>query len=395
MMMMVSIAIASLALLIWLFLLLFWGGFWHCQPHLPTSTALAPQPLCTIVPARDEADLLPITLRSLLQQDYPGLHRVVLVDDHSTDKTADVARQVAASLGKSDALHVLTAQPLPSGWTGKVWALEQGLRYGRALDPTPAYFFLTDADIDRDTDNLQRLVAQAQQEQLDLTSLMVLLRCKSFWEQLLIPAFVFFFQKLYPFQWANNANHNAAAAAGGCLLLSRQAVDRLGGLEIIKDALIDDCTLAKAVKLTPSGQANHKIWLGLSKSARSLRPYDSLATIWDMVARSAYAQLQYSPLLLLGTLLGMVLVYIVPPVAAIGGVVMGNVVLMAIGFATWVLISLAYWPTIRFYETWPGWVVALPAIALLYMAMTLDSALRHYQGRGGLWKGRTMGNYHE
>jgi len=317
---MIFSAIALLTFLIWLFLILFWGGFWRCNVILPQGELAISPTVCAIVPARNEADVLPMTLRSLLQQDYPGVYSVILVDDHSSDNTAQVAQEVAESLGKRDRLQILTSKPLPPGWTGKLWAMEQGLRQGRALDPTPDYFFLTDADIDRDKDNLQRLVAQAQQTRSELTSLMVLLRCKSFWEQLLIPAFVFFFQKLYPFAWVNNPQRNLAAAAGGCTLLSRQAVDRLGGLEVIKDAIIDDCTLAQAVKKPSSEGINHQIWLGLTKSARSLRPYDSLETIWDMVARSAYAQLQYSPLLLLGTLLGMTLVYLVPIVAIIGGI---------------------------------------------------------------------------
>lgn len=387
--MMIWIAIALLSLGIWLFLLLFWGGFWRCDVILPDRDLAQYPPICAIVPARNEADVLPMTLRSLLQQDYPGQYSVILVDDHSSDNTAQVAAEIAASLGKSEILQVLTSQPLPSGWTGKLWAMEQGLRWGRALDPTPAYFFLTDADIDRDRDNLRRLVAQAQQTRSQLTSLMVLLRCKSFWEKLLIPAFVFFFQKLYPFAWVNNPQRNWAGAAGGCTLLSCAAVDRLGGLEVIKNAIIDDCNLAQAVKIESAPETNHQIWLGLTKSARSLRPYDSLGTIWDMVARSAYAQLQYSPLLLIGALLGMILVYLVPAIAIGVGIVTGNWLLLAIGLATWLLMSGAYLPTIRFYNCWPGLAFTLPAIALFYTAMTLDSALRHYQGRGGMWKGRS------
>ncbi|MFP4296829.1 MAG: glycosyltransferase [Spirulinaceae cyanobacterium] len=391
--MMILSAIALLTLAIWLFLILFWGGFWRCNVILPDRDLVRSPTVCAIVPARNEADVLPMTLRSLLQQDYPGFYSVILVDDHSTDNTAEVAQEVATNLGKRDRLQILTAKPLPPGWTGKLWAMEQGLRQGRALDPTPDYFFFTDADIDRDEDNLQRVVAQAQQTRSELTSLMVLLRCKSFWEQLLIPAFVFFFQKLYPFAWVNNPQRNLAAAAGGCTLLSRQAVDRLGGLEMIKDAIIDDCTLAQAVKKPSFDGTKHQIWLGLTKSARSLRPYDSLQTIWDMVARSAYAQLQYSPLLLLGTLLGMTLVYLVPIVAMIGGIWTGNWLVLGLGMGTWLLMSGAYLPTIRFYDCWPGFALTLPAIALFYTAMTLDSALRYYQGRGGMWKGRSYSHH--
>ncbi|MEC4804960.1 MAG: glycosyltransferase [Jaaginema sp. PMC 1079.18] len=384
------IIVALLSWGIWVFLLLFWGGFWRCDIVLPDGELGQFPPVCVIVPARNEADVLPITLRSLLQQDYPGKYQVVLVDDHSNDNTASIATEIAESLGKSEILKILTSQPLPSGWTGKLWAMEQGLQWGRTLDPIPAYFFLTDADIDRDKDNLQRLVAHAQQGRSQLTSLMVLLRCQSFWEKLLIPAFVFFFQKLYPFAWVNNPQQSWAAAAGGCTLLSRAAVERLGSLATIKDAIIDDCTLAQAVKTPPTvGGTHQKIWLGLTKSAWSLRPYDSLATIWDMVARSAYAQLQYSPFLLIGTLLGMMLVYLVPIAAIIVGIGGGNGLLLGVGISTWLLMSFAYWPTLRFYNRGLGWALTLPAIALFYTAMTLDSALRHYQGRGGMWKGRS------
>ncbi|MBD2770897.1 glycosyltransferase [Iningainema tapete] len=389
-----------LSLTIWVGLLLFWGRFWLADQQLEeTETKLEEFPaVCAVIPARNEADLLPITMRSLLLQDYPGSFSVLLVDDHSTDGTAQVALNTAQTLKKDQQLHILTAQPLPSGWTGKLWAINQGIhavetrhvetrhvetRHVASLQQTPEYFLLTDADIEHDVGNLRRLVAKAVQDDLDLVSVMVRLRCESFWEKLLIPAFVFFFQKLYPFPWVNNPNNKTAAAAGGCILIRREALTRIGGIQVVRQALIDDCALAEAVK-----KSKGRIWLGLSSLTRSLRPYPSLGTIWDMVARTAYTQLNYSPLLLLGTLFGMTLIYLVPPVGAIAGSLTGNWLVAATGLSAWLLMTLAYFPTIRFYKCSPLWAFCLPAIALLYTLMTLDSALRHWQGRGGAWKGR-------
>ena len=340
--------------------------------------------VCAVIPARNEADMLPLSLRSLLLQDYPGELRIVLVDDHSTDGTADVARQTAAELGKADLLTVIQAEPLPTGWTGKLWAMEQGDRYTQTLDPRPDYMLFTDADIEHDRHNLARLVAKAAQDNLDLVSLMVLLRCESFWEKLLIPAFVFFFQKLYPFPLANNPNSKVAAAAGGCILIRRTALERIGGLQILRQALIDDCSLARAVK-----KSGGKIWIGLTQTTRSLRPYETLETIWTMVARTAYTQLNYSPLLLLGAVFGMALVYLVSPIATFTGLLTANWALSLAGLAGWALMTLAYFPTIRLYGLSLGWAVLLPAIALLYNLMTIDSAIRHWRGKGGAWKGRT------
>jgi hopene-associated glycosyltransferase HpnB len=248
---------------------------------------------------------------------------------------------------------------------------------------TPDYFLLTDADIEHHPSNLRRLVAKAEAQKLDLVSIMVRLRCQSFWEQLLIPAFVFFFQKLYPFSWVNNPKKATAAAAGGCILIHSEALNRIGGLQIIRQALIDDCSLAKAVKST-----HGKIWLGLSTLTYSLRPYDSLKTIWDMVARSAYTQLNYSPFLLIGSLLGMTLVYLLPPIAIIFGLVLGNWIITLISVIGYLLMTFAYFPIIRFYKCSPVFAFSLPIIAFLYTSMTIDSALQHWQGRGGAWKGR-------
>ncbi|MFN6464257.1 MAG: glycosyltransferase [Nostoc sp. DedVER02] len=398
-----------LSLTIWLVLLCFWGQFWRTDQQLEvTGTQLQSLPVvCAVVPARNEAELIPTTLRSLLLQDYPGSFNVFLVDDRSTDGTANFAEGVAHAVGKPQQLHIISGESLPVGWSGKLWAVEQGIKSASKF--APDYFLLTDADIEHDPSNLRRLVAKAVQEDLDMVSVMVRLRCDSFWEKLLIPAFVFFFQKLYPFRWVNNPKNSTAAAAGGSILIAREALERIGGIQVIRQALIDDCALAQAVKRgtgdwglgtgkefsqfpIPNSQSpipsQGRIWLGLSSLTRSLRPYDSLATIWDMVARTAYTQLNYSPLLLLGTLLGMPLIYLVPPVCVILGAVWGSWAIALTGLLGWLLMTFAYYPTIRFYKCSPWLAFSLPAIAFLYTLMTLDSALRHWQGRGGAWKGR-------
>ncbi|MEI3649540.1 MAG: glycosyltransferase [Dolichospermum lemmermannii FEM_B0920] len=379
-------SLTLLSLVIWLFLILFWGQFWRVNHQLEANkdkdidNNTLPT-VCVIIPARNEADVIPVSLRSLLLQDYPGKFTIFLVDDQSSDGTANVAQEVAHNLDKTQQLQIVTSTSLPPGWTGKLWAMEQGLQTASTL--TPDYFLLTDADIEHDPSNLHRLVAKAEAQKLDLVSIMVRLRCQSFWEQLLIPAFVFFFQKLYPFSWVNNPKKANAAAAGGCILIHSEALNRIGGLQIIRQALIDDCSLAKAVKST-----HGKIWLGLSTLTYSLRPYDSLKTIWDMVARSAYTQLNYSPFLLIGSLLGMTLVYLLPPIAIIFGLVLGNWIITLISFIGYLLMTFAYFPIIRFYKCSPVFAFSLPIIAFLYTSMTIDSALQHWQGRGGAWKGR-------
>ena len=387
----IGLGLTSLSLGIWIGLLCFRGQFWRCDQRLENGRGESPQlsgdeypSVCAVIPARNEAEMLPMTLRSLLQQSYPGEFTIILVDDHSTDGTAEFAQGMAEALLKRDRLKVIAAAPLPSGWTGKLWAMAQGIEKAENLTPLPDYFLLTDADIEHDVNNLSRLVAKAQQDDLDLVSLMVLLRCQSFWEKLLIPAFVFFFQKLYPFRWVNDPKNSTGAAAGGCILIRREALTRIGGIATLCDALIDDCTLGQAVKST----SKNGIWLGLSQRTRSKRAYDSLKTIWDMVARTAFTQLNYSPWLLLGTLIAMTLVYIVPPVGGIWGGLTGNWLVAIAGFTTWLLMGIAYLPTIKLYRCSRWLAFALPAIAFLYTLMTIDSALRHWQGKGGAWKGR-------
>jgi hopene-associated glycosyltransferase HpnB len=412
------LGLALLSVGIWLGLLTLWGGFWRCDQQLDETQAEAlaivdrptDQPpelprewptVCAVIPARNEADVLPQSLTSLLGQSYPGHFQMILVDDQSSDGTGAIAHQLAQEMGCPERLTVLSGAALPPGWTGKLWAMEQGVRRAEQLTPAPDYLLFTDADIAHEAGNLHRLAAKALQDDLDLVSLMVRLRCQSRWEQFLIPAFVFFFQKLYPFPLVNNPHSAIAAAAGGCILLRRTALEKIGGLQILRQALIDDCSLGIAVKqlrhtvssslpskpnnlLQPTG----KIWLGLTQTTISLRPYDSLQTIWDMVARTAYTQLNYSPLLLLGTVLGMALVYLVAPVALIAGVATAHWQIAIAGLLGWLLMAIAYWPTVHFYRLSPLWALSLPAIALLYNLMTIDSALRHWRGQGGAWKGR-------
>ena len=390
-----------LSLAIWIYLLVFRGGFWRTDEQLEignksinidrgTNLECKNLPLvCAVIPARNEADVIAMSVRSLLKQDYSGSFKIFLVDDGSTDGTANIAQGAANALEKSSQLEIVTAAPLAAGWTGKLWAMEQGIR--QASEVTPEYFLLTDADIEHDVANLRRLVTKAISDNLDIVSVMVRLRCESFWEKLLIPAFVFFFQKLYPFRWVNNPRKKIAAAAGGCILIRREALARIGGIQVIRQALIDDCALANAIKSNGSG----RIWLGLSDLTRSLRPYLSLRSIWDMVARSAYTQLNYSPFLLFGTVLGMVLVYLVAPLLVIVGILTDNWLLIAGGLLTWLLMTLAYLPTLRFYKCSPWLAFSLPCIAFFYTLMTLDSAWRHWQGRGGSWKGRVYGATHK
>ncbi|MBD2448886.1 glycosyltransferase [Nostoc sp. FACHB-152] len=383
----ILLGLMILSLVIWLGLLSLRGQFWRLDQKLEvTEPQLKSLPsVCVVIPARNEADVLPMSLRSLLLQDYPGNFNIFLVDDRSTDRTAAFAEGVAHALDKAQQLHIISGKPLPSGWSGKLWAVEQGIQYVETLyiKSLPDYFLLTDADIAHDIRNLQRLVAKAEQEDLDLVSVMVRLRCDTFWEKFLIPAFVFFFLKLYPFRWVNNPKNSTAAAAGGSILIRRTALERIGGIQAIRQALIDDCALANAVK-----SSHGRIWLGLSNLTCSLRPYNSLQTIWDMVARTAYTQLNYSPLLLLGTVVAMTLIYLIPPLGLLLGVVLGNWIIALTGLSAWLLMAIAYLPIIRFYKCSPLFAFSLPAIAFLYTLMTIDSAIRHWQGRGGAWKGR-------
>ncbi|WP_044107404.1 glycosyltransferase [cyanobacterium endosymbiont of Epithemia turgida] len=385
--------ITILSLIIWLYLLLFRGKFWLSNQKIdPEKISLTTYPsVCVVIPARNEADVLPVSLISLLNQDYLGDFKIILVDDQSDDGTTEIAYELATIFDKTDRLTVISGELLSSGWSGKLWAMEQGIKYIKEQNLHPDYILFTDADIEHHKTNLRELVGKSQQENLALTSLMVRLRCQSIWEQFLIPAFVFFFEKLYPFLWVNDPHHKMAAAAGGCILIRQDILEQVGGLEIVRQALIDDCSLAAAVKLKLQDVSENPpqgIWLGLSEKTCSLRPYDSLETIWDMVARTAYTQLNYSPLLLIGTVMGLTIIYIVPPVSLIWGLVVGNSLITSLGGITWLLMSISYLPTLRLYKTSLLWSISLPAISFLYLLMTIDSALRHWRGKGGRWKGR-------
>jgi hopene-associated glycosyltransferase HpnB len=374
-------AVAAIALAVWLYLLLARGSFWRCSERddWPATELAAWPAVAAVVPARNEADCIGGSIASLLAQGYRGQWTVILVDDDSSDGTGDTARRVA---GNDPRLHVLRSRGLPAGWTGKLWAVKQGLDAAAALPQPPRYVLLTDADIVHSPDSVTRLVAHAERNGLVLTSLMVKLACESFAERVAVPAFIFFFQMLYPFSWVNRQQSAVAAAAGGCMLVRPDVVRQAGGIEAVRGALIDDCALAKALK------AHGPIWLGLTERVRSIRRYHTLADIRRMVARSAYAQLRYSPLVLAATLAAMALTYLVPPVMTI----LGSNIERVIAAGAWGLMFLAFQPTLRFYRLSPLWGLALPAIALQYMLFTLDSAHQYVRGRGGSWKGRMQAN---
>jgi hopene-associated glycosyltransferase HpnB len=376
-----------MVLAIWLYLIAARGGFWRAADRDDDSLGFAgPWPAVTaIIPARDEADCIGDTVSSLLRQTYPGAFTVIVVDDQSRDGTARVAQDAAAALGAAERLTVLSGRPLPAGWTGKLWAQQQGVALAANAPAPPQYLLLTDADIAYAPDALTHLVARAEAGGLVLTSLMAKLRCKSFAERMFVPAFIFFFQMLYPFAWANDPRRATAAAAGGCMLARRDALDAIGGVAAIRDALIDDCALAKALK------ARGPISLTLTERVHSVRAYPAVEDIRRMVSRTAYAQLRYSPLLLAGTVLGLALTYLAPVALAIfaGGVA------QIIGLFVWALMALAFRPTLRFYALSWFWAPLLPLIAAMYMAFTIDSAYQHARGRGGMWKGRAQANISE
>jgi hopene-associated glycosyltransferase HpnB len=372
------------ACVVWAYLLVARGGFWRARDRDDRDQALPPPDrwprVVAVVPARDEAVLVAGTVDSLLQQRHPGSFSVILVDDQSSDDTAATARRAAAAAGATDRLTVLSGAPPPAGWSGKLWAVAQGVRHADTLPEPPEYLLLTDADVMHAPQALTVLVTRARAGGLVLTSLMVRLRCESLAERALIPAFVFFFQMLYPFRWVNVPEHRTAAAAGGCMLVRRDGLLAAGGIEAIRGALIDDCALARRMK------DRGPIWLGLTERARSRREYPRPGDIRRMVARTAYVQLRESPLLLTGTVLGMGLTYLAPPLLAC----FGGGAARILGVAAWAMMALAYQPTLRFYRRSRIWGLLLPGIALVYLLFTLDSAWQHWRGRGGMWKGRAQ-----
>ncbi|MFJ6567594.1 glycosyltransferase [Streptomyces sp. NPDC091292] len=373
---------AAGSLAAWLWLLLGQGFFWRTDVRLPPSEAPRAWPsVCVVVPARDEAAVLPMSLPSLLAQDYPGPAEVFLVDDGSSDGTGKLARELSERYGGL-ALTVTSPGEPPAGWTGKLWAVRHGIALARAREPE--YLLLTDADIAHEPDSLQELVAAARTGDYDLVSQMARLRVESVWERLVVPAFVYFFSQLYPFRRINRRGSRTAAAAGGCVLLRTDAAERARVPDSIRHAVIDDVALARAVKAT----GGH-IWLGLAERVDSIRPYPRLHDLWRMVSRSAYAQLRHQPLLLLGTVLGLALVYLVPPVAFCAGVLTDSWVPVLLGGLAWLVMTATYIPMLRYYRQTLWLAPLLPATAFLYLLMTVDSAVQHYRGRGAAWKGRT------
>jgi hopene-associated glycosyltransferase HpnB len=410
---MLALGIAcAAAALAWLYLVAAHGGYWRTSQRLPRVSGEpdAWPDVVAIVPARNEAEMLPVTLPGLLGQEYPGALSVIVVDDASSDGTGEVAAKLAA--GSARPLRVISGVPPPEGehWAGKVWAMAQGLREAGPFAPGPGgYLLFTDADIAwAAPDMLRRLVAAAEGDDRDMVSQMALLRTAAGWERVVVPAFVYFFAQLYPFRRVNVPGSRTAAAAGGCMLIRRSALEKAGGLAPIRGALIDDVAMGRMIK-----RQRGRCWLGLTRQVVSVRPYPGLASLWQMVARSAYTQLRCSPLVLAGTLTGLLFLYALPPAGAITGLVdlltlppaaaglaggagggggTGAAALtLGAGLAGWALMSLSYLPMLRLYRLSPLRAPGLPLIALLYAAMTADSARRHYAGRGAEWRGRTTG----
>ncbi|MET9503358.1 glycosyltransferase [Streptomyces sp. NPDC006622] len=374
--------ISAVSLAAWLWLLLCQGFFWRTDVRLPPRADPGEWPsVCVVVPARDEAAVLPASLPSLLAQDYPGRAEIFLVDDGSSDGTGELARELARHHGGLPLTVDSPGEP-PAGWTGKLWAVRHGIALARAREPE--YLLLTDADIAHAPDSLRELVAAARAGGFDLVSQMARLRVESVWERLVVPAFVYFFAQLYPFRRIGRPRARTAAAAGGCVLLRAETAGRARVPEAIRHAVIDDVALARAVKASGG-----RIWLGLADRVDSVRPYPGLHDLWRMVSRSAYAQLRHNPLLLLGTVLGLALVYLVPPLVLLGGLALGSPAVAVPGGLAWAVMTGTYVPMLRYYRQ-PLWLAPLlPFTAFLYLLMTVDSAVQHHRGRGAAWKGRT------
>jgi hopene-associated glycosyltransferase HpnB len=337
------------------------------RPHKPDLSQLT-----VLIPARNETEIIAETLLSLKTQDESL--KIILIDDQSNDDTSGIAHQAGLKN-----LNVIKGKPLPEGWSGKLWALEQGRKH---VDTD--YILLLDADITLAPGTIASLFQKLNSEQLDLVSLMAFLRMNSFWEIFLMPAFIYFFKLLYPFQLSNASSDKllsryVAAAAGGCILLRKTMLDQIGGFHSLKDCLIDDCMLARKIK-TNGGRT----WVGLTHSALSNRKYDSLQTIWDMVSRTAYTQLHYSPILLLVCTLTMLVVFVFPLI----GLFLPGLTIKMIALLTVLIMVATYLPILKFYGRHPAWAITLPLIGILYLLMTWTSALRHISGSGTSWKQR-------
>jgi hopene-associated glycosyltransferase HpnB len=369
-----SVSLAIAVALAWLYLLLARGWFWRMREQGDSPDPSTWPGVAAVIPARNEAAGVGRAVASLAAQRYGGTFRIVLVDDHSTDHTAEIARASAPR----EILSVVPANPLPAGWTGKLWAVAEGIR---RIEAEPQYLLLTDADIVHPPQNLRRLVARAETGGYDLVSFMATLHCGAAAERALIPAFVFFFFMLYPPAWIRNPRRETAGAAGGCILLRRAMLERIGGIAAIRGELIDDCALAREVK-----RHGGRVWLGLSRDTRSIRHYRTFGEIAAMISRTAFTQLRHSPVLLAGTVAGMALMYLAPPLLAFAG----HGATRATGALAWFLSALAYWPILRFYRLKAWRAPLLPAVAAFYVAATLRSAVDYWLGRGGEWKGRVQ-----
>jgi hopene-associated glycosyltransferase HpnB len=375
-------AIAAISAALWVYLIFGRGRFWtteerdNCCPPRHTSLPL----VVAVVPARNEADVISASVESLLAQDYPGEFSIFVVDDNSTDATAARCNSVQHQARRK--LRVIASSGLPRGWTGKLWAIKQGIAAAEARENRPQYVWLTDADIVHAPDTLTWLVAQATHNRYALTSLMAKLRVHALAERTLIPAFVYFFRMLFPFSWVNQKDCAIAAAAGGCMLIRLDALHACGGVESVRNALIDDCALAERLK------TYGPIWLGLTERVRSIRPYARFSDIGRMISRTAYTQLRYSPSLLAITVTAMALVFILPPAFAI----FGDEVTRWLGLVAWLAMAITFQPTLRFYRMSPLWGFALPAVAAFYCFHTIKSAHDHARRRGGAWKGRVYAN---
>jgi len=374
---MIAACIAALSLAIWIYLMFARGGFWRIKvdDEISNRPACPAKRVATIVPARNEAASVGPAILSLLKQNYFGSLQVFLVDDNSSDQTAEIAHRAAGETGCPERLTIVEAAPLPHGWTGKLWALTEGLKAAQSFSAD--YYWFTDADIVHQADNLTRLVARAESGGFDLVSLMVQLRCESFAERMLIPAFVFFFFKLYPPAWVARADKSTAAAAGGCILIRPRALTRIAGLAAIRNQLIDDCALARAVK------SDGPIWLSSTSRASSLRAYDTFRKIGRMIARNAFTQLRHSAWLLCAVIIAMTITYIAPPLLLSFGPWA-----RLLGLAAWILMTITYLPILRCYRLSPVWAPFLPIIATFYLGATIYSAAQYYAGQGGVWKGR-------
>ena len=374
---------AVLTIAAWAYLLLGRGNFWRIKNATasPGTIGAQPSPVAVVVPARNEARVIGRCLESLLQQSYGGTIHIFVVDDGSSDGTGGVANQVASlaaqAAGDNRRITVIAGEPLAAGWTGKLWAAQQGVQ--RASTVNPQLLWFTDADVAHGPQTLSRLAGIAQAGGYDLVSFMVRLRRRSLAEKLLIPAFVFFFFKLYPPGWVSDIRKNTAGAAGGCMLIRPQALARAGGLEAIRTEIIDDCALARAVK-----RSGGKTWLGLAPESESMRSYESFAEIGKMISRTAFSQLHHSGVLLLLALLGMMVSYVLP----VGLLLVGNMPAKVCGAIALVIMMFCYGPMVRWYKLSPSWTLTLPLAAVFYMAATLASAVGFWRGRGGEWKGR-------